>query len=240
MRLWSQVCLMVVVLASLGVAGGPARAGETAEFDGMLAEAWGHYRIALSQAGRANGAATAKGELAAFLGSWKRLQARWGAKPPPQFAEEGEWKDTVDAVGDIAGRALGELDGKASDDVADSLAEIGAVLADLRRRNNVVAFTDYMNEFANQLEEAIAAETPSAKSAKARRDQLAVLRYLAERIQKNAPPAVQQDHDFAKMTENLLANIERARGVAEGKPAELDRALLAIRASFNRLFLRFG
>jgi hypothetical protein len=233
MRLWAMVAALVAMVGA-----GPAAAGETAEFDAALADAWGHYRAALTQAGRDGGGA--KGQLAAFLDSWQRLQGRWATTPPPQFAEEAEWKETLNAVADIAGRALAEFDRKAPDDAQETLSEIKAVLADLRRRNNVTAFADVMNDFAETLDEAIAAETPSAKSQRARRDQLAVLRWLADRIQKNAPRAVQETPDFAKMSENLVANIERARTLAEGKPDMLDRALAAIRASYEKLFLKFG
>lgn len=222
------------------IAAGPAWAGETAEFDARMAEAWAHYRAALHNASRSGGAPAAKAELAAFGETWTQVQARWGTKPPPQYLEDADWKETIDAVGAIAARALSELDRKEPDDARETLAEVKAVLAELRRRNNVVAFTDYMNDFSDALDEAIAAETPSAKSAKARRDQLAVLRFLADRVQKNAPAAVQQDPDFAKMSENLVANIERARALPDAKAGELDRALTAIRASFDRLFLKFG
>lgn len=220
------------------VAAGPAAAGETAEFDAAFAEAWNHYRAALSQAGRDSGGA--KGELAAFLDSWRRLQDRWGAKAPPQFAEEGEWTDTLGAVAAIAGRAMAEFDGKSPGDTQETLSEIKAVLADLRRRNNVAAFADVMNDFSETLDEVIGAETPSAKNARARRDQLAVLRWLADRIQKNAPRVVQETPDFAKMSDNLIANIDRARTQAEARPETLDRALAAIRASYEKLFQKFG
>ena len=228
-----RLAMAVVVAMVVGLAEAPAMAGETAEFDAALSEAWSHYRVALAQSGR-DGAA-AKGELTAFLDSWRKLQERWGTKAPPQFAEEVEWPETLAAVADIAGRAQA-----APEHAEETLTEIKAVLADLRRRNNVAAFSDVMNDFGAMLDDAIDAETPSAKNARARRDQLAVLRWLADRIQKDAPRAVQETPEFAKMTENLIANIERARVMAESKPDALDRALAAIKASYGKLFVKFG
>lgn len=235
MRALTAVGAVMAMLAT-----GGAQAGEGAEFDARLAQAWAHYRSALHHSGRSGEAQVAKVELAAFLDSWRSMQERWGHRPPPQYSEETEWKETIEAVAGIAARAIVELERKDPDDARSTLDEVGAVLADLRRRNNVVAFSDHMIEFAHALEDAIGAETPSARSAPARRDQMAVLRYLAERIQKNAPHSLQQDPDFSKMADNLQANIQRARTLAEGKAEGLDRALAAIRASFERLQLKFG
>lgn len=230
--LWVALCAALFA--------GPAAAGPLADFEAEMRAAYAQYRAALFNTGRRDGADEAGKALADFIARWQTLSARYAAAPPPHFAEDPEWSDTLAAITDIARRARDEIAQNALPQAHVTLEEIRALVGELRRRNNVFTFSDRMNAFHEEMEELLSVD-PRQVRAKEQQGQVAVLTYLAENLEKNAPEPLQQDKDFERQLEGLFAAIQQTRAAIDGgKPDTIERAFKTLKAAYGRLFVKFG
>lgn len=133
LRFVSAVLVLAAALQSP-----PAAADEATDaFHAAIAGAYRHYREAIHYHETGN---TDLGELALdqFMAEWKALAARYADKPPPAYAKDGAFAETLDA---IAGKAASAV-GSAPAEALLALKPIRADLAALRKRSGQKIFSD--------------------------------------------------------------------------------------------------
>ena len=91
---------------------GTALAGPMVDFEASLREVYADYRTALFLTNSGKLPESAK-VMAAFKGKWDGIEKTWGAAPPPQYADDPKWKETLDDVSATLVKAASEIDGGA-------------------------------------------------------------------------------------------------------------------------------
>jgi len=224
----------------------PARAGEIADFNAQFANAWGQYRDALIHSVPDHADATATREaLSAFTSAWRGLELRWSAHPPPQYGEDADFAPELAAIGDVARHAARQTQVNDIEQTHITLQQVRALLADMRRKNGLETYTDQMDAFDEKLAETAddGLDQPELTHDQSitLTEQVAVLMFLAERLEKRAPSGLTDDEHFLTQVEGIASQL---RGlwvaVQDGQRAPIIAALSDLRRSFDQFYLSYG
>jgi len=231
LRLVSAVLCLVAALAPR-----PAAADEgTDAFHAAVAGAYQHYREAVHYYETGN---RDLGELALdeFAAAWKALAGRYAAKPPPAYAKDSAFAETLAAVAAKAARAAGAAPAAA----LAALRPVRADLAALRRRSGQRVFSDCVDAMNAAMDRlwAYRRKPPDAPQLPAF---VAAVRATSARYREcldQAPAATRDSAEFRRMMEGALASLARLEAATS---AELIVSLLRELRSFDKLiWLRFG
>ncbi|MGL4240130.1 MAG: hypothetical protein ACRCTI_03365 [Beijerinckiaceae bacterium] len=228
-----RISLAILMAGQMATA---AWAGPFTDAEAQMRQAYADYRAALFQTNQKDKAAT-EAALAAFRARWTALATAWKASPPPQYADDGKLRETLDAVARIASEAqatatLGDL--PKSHEILEAIRDqLGA----LRIRNGVIAFSDRMNAYHEVMEHAV--DMPEMTQASAL-EHAAVLAYLAKDLAANRPAGVDAAA-FDAALKALEASVNAFQTAARsGDKAAIDAARKALKPPYSRMFLRFG
>jgi len=224
---------------------GPAAAGELGAFNDAVAAAYAHYRGAVFYARTGNPGVSAV-ELELMAAKWRAVLDRFAAAPPDAFADDPTWGETLRGVGQRVATAAAAAQRGDADATVSALVPIREELAALRQRNNVVVFSDCVDE----LQAAVDAvwpyrrEPPDFTSAEALdrfKARLGVVAYLFRRCHARAPAAARESAEFNRLFETGHDSLGRLwRALNDGDGARLIGALRELRSVDRMLFLRFG
>ncbi len=104
------------------------------------------YRVALFKTNAKAQEESRQAVLQAQQG-WNRLAAEFGANPPSPYAGDPGLAASLDAVGKVYVKALAEIERNQLPEAHETLEEVRDVMADLRRRNQVIVYSDHMNAY---------------------------------------------------------------------------------------------
>lgn len=210
--------------------------------DAMQA-AYAPYRAALF---RTNSKAQAESEqtIAAARGQWRALTERHGARPGAPYDRDPAFAATLKQVDEVYARAEAQIAARQLPEAHETLEKARDLLADLRRRNNVVVLSDHMNAYHAQMEHVLT-EGPKVLAQPGGLLELAAwsgtLDYLARRLRSEAPAALLQDAEFKALTDAVLASVGGLRGaIARQDEAAVREAIGKLKGPYSRLFLKFG
>lgn len=231
LRLVSAVLCLVAALGPRPAAADAA----TDTFHAAVAGAYGHYREAVHyyETGNKDLAELALDE---FQAAWKALSGRYAATPPPAYAKDGTFAQTLSAIGGKAARAAGAAP-------AEALAELRPIrtdLAALRKRSGQYVFSDCVDAMNAAMDRlwGYRQRPPGAEQLPAFR---AATRATAARYRaclEQAPATLRESAEFRRMMEGAMASLARLEAADS---AELIVSLLRELRSFDRLiWLRFG
>jgi hypothetical protein len=216
------------------------RATTMPEAEAAIAAAYADYRAALFRSNQNDRAGT-EAAIDAFAAAWARLAEAWRSAPPPQYAADPRFPETVATIARIAAEARA----RAATDLAaahDALEAIRDELGRLRARNGVVVFSDHVNAYHEAMEHVLTAAYGGLDAAgiEALRDDAAVLVHLARRMGE-ARPAGADPAAFEQLFAPVRASAEALLAAARARDREaILRARAALKPPFSRLFLRFG
>jgi hypothetical protein len=242
MRKYVLAALAALVLSGLA---GTGRAGELSDFNEATAAAYRHYRTAVSYL-RTGNAALAAIELETAAGKWQGVTGRFAANPPDAFADDAVWTVTLNGIGQRIGQALTSTDAGDLKTARETLAPVRGQLSALRRRNQVVVFSDRVDEVTAAMDRLwrFRHDRPDFASAAVLRElrsATAVFEHLLRRCREDAPAVLRGDPDFVRFLDSAAEGVERLWQAVEGKDGQLLINTLRELRSFERLFfLRFG
>jgi hypothetical protein len=231
------------VLASILLASAVAPAHAADAVTDALTAAYAPYRAALF---RTNSKAQAESEqaIAQAQQALRRVIEQHAAKPAPPYDRDPTFAATLDKIGAVYAKAAGEIrDGKLPD-AHETLKEARDLMADLRRRNGVVTFSDAMNAYHAQMEHVLT-EGPKRVDAPADRLKLVAdvgaLDYLAARLRADAPAALAKDAEFDAALKAVEAAVAALRDASLAQnPSAIKEALGKLKQPYSKLFLRWG
>ena len=235
-RLVFAVCVLAATLAST-----PVRAADVVT-DAMQA-AYVPYRAALF---RTNSKAQAESEqaIAQARAQWQALSERHAARPPAPYDRDPGFAATLKQVDDVYAKAQAQIADRRLPDAHVTLEEARDLMADLRRRNGVIVFSDHMNAYHEEMEwvlnegAGILAQ-PGGMLALAGR--AGVLDYLGKRLRSEAPAALAGDAEFGRLVDAVQGSVAALRGaIARQDEAAVREALGKLKPPYSRLFLKFG
>ncbi len=239
-RLYAAALLLAIVTAAAW-----ATADELPDYHGAVAQAYGHYRSALFYL-RTGNAAPALLELDQAVDAWQTLVQRYGAQPPPAYASDPAWQDSLTAIearlrDGMAAVQAGDL--KRGQEI---LKPVRGALAELRARNGVQVFSDCVDEATRRMDALwryrhappdFADDTQTSAlrgAARALGDQVA-------RCDGEADADIRADPRFRDTVDGMAAAVARIETAIAGRDELLlINTLRELRAFDRMLWLQFG
>lgn len=205
--------------------------------------AYAPYRAALF---KTNGTSKAESEQAMQQArqAWARVVADYAARPPAPYDRDTAFATSLAEVSTVYARASEQI---ASDQLGaahETLEQVRDILSDLRRRNNVVVFSDQMNAYHAEMERVLAdgAALLAQPGGNARLAAVSgALAYLAARLASEAPQTYARNEEFVALVgavQKSVADLQQAL-FNDDRPAAQE-ALRKLKPPYAKLFLKFG
>jgi soluble cytochrome b562 len=233
-----------IALASLALALtiGSVFSGEVTDFEKSLREAYGDYRKALflTNAGKAEEAAAA---TEALIGKWQVISEKWSKTPPPHYADDPKWPDTLQEVSSLAAKSAEEIKSAKLQEAHETLEGVREAIGGLHARNGIISFSDRMNAYHERMEHVLTTDISALDQSVFDRlqEDAAVLKYLAETALDHPPVEASASDEFRALSKGLLASVEDLLNAARtDDAAKLKAAMQALKPAYAKLFVKYG
>jgi hypothetical protein len=238
---WKQIAVSITALSLAALSAAPAHAGPFSAFEQSLAEAYAPYRAALLQTNQKDKAASEQ-SVNAFATRWSTLITTYRTTPPPQYADDAKWAQTVTAIDGIIASAKTAIETGDLTKGHDVLEAVREKLGELRLRNGVITFSDRMDAYHEQMEHILKTKlAPGAEGMTALREEAAILVHILAIADRNAPVSMKANPAF---TEGIAAVTATAKGLLTaartGDQPAIEKALQALKPAYARFFVKFG
>ncbi len=236
MKLIANFFVMLGLLACLG-----AQAADPVTE--AITQAYAPYRAALF---RTNSKAQAESEqaMAQARQAWQSILDRYAAAPPIPYDKDPEFSASLQAVAKVYEQAAGEIGQGKLAQAHETLEQARDIMAELRRRNGVIVFSDHMNAYHAEMEHMLEqgpAMTSSPQAMLTLVKRVGVLEYLARQLRSEAPKALQGNAEFVAALQALETSVTTLHRAAMNQDATAAReALGRLKGPYSRMFLKFG
>lgn len=230
-------------LVALGLIAGMtqlAHAGPVADFETEMRQAYGDYRTALFTTNMGD-AQKAAGAIDGFLTGWKALMDA-NMTPPPQYADDGQYAETMKRVETIADDAGQQVEEGNLSEAHETLEAIRDEIGALHDRNGIIGFSDRMNAYHAKMEDVLMRDYAgfAEEGLGMLREDAAVLDYLASQIAAH-PPAEASDPAYSQSLSAMKVSVAALIEAARGDDADVAaKAVSGLKAPYSKLFLKFG
>jgi len=220
----------------------PANGGD---FQSVLADAYTHYREAVFYS-RSDNTPVAALALDEFVVKWGVVVEHFADSPPPEFAGDALWGETLR---DILARAESGLESLDADDpkvAREAIGPIRGMLGELRRRNGVVTWSDLVDELSAAMDVLAryrrdVKDLDDAGTVAKVREQAAIVAALFERCSKEAAPKIAGEPEFIRLIEGASESMGRLLTSLETRSLRLYRIGIGELRSYERImYMRFG
>jgi len=206
--------------------------------------AYADYRMALFQSNQGR-SIEARDSMEQFLDKWNAILDKYLDDPPCIFAEDPLWSKSLTEVKSIMQQGLSAAEADDLSHAHEIIERIRDVLGELRHRNHVVAFSDYVNKYHTQMEYIInvfgSEDNYSQQERQSLREALAVLQYLGKEMEANAPARYSSDPRFSElMNTNFDAINQVASSLNSPESLQLKNAIKRLKPAFSMLFINYG
>ena len=227
--------LCLISAASVAVAADPVT-------DAMQ-KTYAPYRVALFKTNN-KAQEDSRQAVAQAQQGWTRIASDFGVNPPAPYAGDPGFAGSLAGVNKVYAKALEQIEQNQLVEAHDTLEEVRDIMADMRRRNQVVVFSDHMNayhaemeRFLNDGEKTIAAPNGMLElTAKA-----GALEYLAGRLKSEAPAGLLTNEEFVgllKAVEKSVADLKAALFAQDA--AKVKEAIGKLKGPYSKMFIKFG
>lgn len=219
-----------------------AQAGKIADFETALRAAYGSYRVALFDSNQGDAHATAEA-LNKFSAQWATLMSDWRSAPPPQYADDAKWADTLATVAKSLDAAKAAVKSDQIEEAHVKLEVVRMALWQLHLRNGIIGFSDRVNAYHAEMEKALAlkAVDDKGKVAPEAIEMAGVLDYLATQIARNPAPEAQTDPDYGPLAAAFRKSAQDfAEAARSGDPDKVKAAIAALKPAYAKFFVKFG
>lgn len=206
-------------------------------------QAYGPYRAALF---RTNSKAQAESEqaIAQAQQAWKSIIERFASRPPIPYDGDAAFSATLNEVASVYEQAAVEISARKLPEAHETLEKARDLMAELRRRNGVIVFSDHMNAYHAEMEHLLqqgGALTTAPQGMLALAERVGVMAYLAGKLRSEAPKPLLNDAEFGAALQALEASVAALRkSVMSQDAAAVRDALGKLKGPYSRMFLKFG
>lgn len=176
--------------------------------------------------------------------AWKLVVDRFAAKAPIPYDSDPDFSTSLNAVTRVYEQASNEIGQGRLAQAHETLEQARDIMAEMRRRNGVIVYSDHMNAYHTEMEHLLQqtdALTGSAQGMLNLIKRVGVLGYLAERLRSEAPKALQGDTDFRAALRGLEDSVDMLRRAAMSQNVTAAReALGRLKGPYSKMFLAFG
>lgn len=245
MRDCLKILAALVLVFQVVLAPSSGRADEPVGFTAAHADAYTHYREAAFYV-RSGNIAVAGLALDEFIVKWSALVGQFADNPPAEYAGDAGWKDTLREVLTRAETGLDALDEDDPEAARDAINPIRGILGDLRRRNNVVTYSDHVDALGAAMDVLARyrkeiKDLGDAATVAMVREQASIVAALFEKCRAEAAPEVAADPEFKRLVDGADESMGKLRESLESGDILLYRIGIGELRSYERImFLRFG
>ena len=245
MRIFHRSLAAALALVFLTVLAPSGRAGDEPGFVMAQADAYAHYREAAFYT-RTGNTAVAGLALDEFIVKWTALVEAYADNPPVDYAGDADWKNTLQDVLTRAETGLDALDADGPEAAMEAINPIRDILGDLRRRNNVVTYSDHVNALSAAMDVLAryrkeVKDLGDAATVAMVREQAAIVEALFEKCRDQAAREVATDPEFKRLVDGAAESMGKLLKSLETKDPLLYRIGIGELRSYERImFLRFG
>jgi hypothetical protein len=227
---------------ALALSFGSALSGEVTDFERSLRDVYGDYRKALFLTNTGKGAEAAAA-TEALIGKWQIITDQWSAKPPPHYADDPKWPETLKEVSRLAAKSAEEIKAARLPEAHETLEGVREAIGNLHTRNGIISFSDRMNAYHERMEHVLTTNisAPDQSLFDRLQEDAAVLKYLAESALAHPPAEAAGSDEFTALSRGLLASVEDLLDAARtSDTAKLKAAMQALKPAYAKLFVKFG
>jgi hypothetical protein len=213
-------------------------------FQQEVNKAYANYRMALFQTNKKNQTKSLESTLS-FQQQWQAITENYGEDPPEVYAADPQWKPTLVNIGDITSLSIREILAEKLSEAHDTLEAIRDELGSLRQRNQVITFSDHVDNYHEAMESLLhLGLKPYDIDEKALlfiREELAILDYLAKKMKENAPVDYLKKEIFKKALNGVFGSLKNLRqAIDEKNPDKVVKAIKELKPAYAKVFVKFG
>jgi hypothetical protein len=208
-----------------------------------MQDAYAPYRSALF---KTNGASQAESQqtIAQAQQSWVQLSAQFGSAPPAPYDRDAAFAASLAEVAKVYARAAEQISANQLAAAHETLEHARDVMAEVRRRNQVIVYSDHMNAYHAEMELVIndGSKVLSQPNGIPQLTATAgALSYLAGRLTTEAPEKYTKNDEFVSLAKAVQKSVNdlQAALFAQDAPAA-KAAIQKLKAPYGKLFLKFG
>lgn len=210
--------------------------------DAMQA-AYGPYRVALFKT-NSNSQAEAQLAMTQAQQSWGKLATQFGSKPPAPYDRDTAFSTSVADVSKVYAKATEQVMANQLTAAHATLEDARDIMAQLRRRNQVIIYSDHMNAYHSEMEHVlddgskILAQPNGMQQLTA---QVGALAYLSKKLSTEAPVNYSSNSEFVGLLKAVDKSVEDLQSALLAQNASaVKEAMGKIKAPYSKLFLKFG
>jgi hypothetical protein len=216
-----------------------AQAGPVQDFENQLRGSYGSYRAALFATNSGDATKSAKA-LDGFGQSWSGIAGSYSKSPPPQYAMDAKWSETMQQVQAKIETASSQIAAGDLPGAHLTLEAVRAEFGDLHERNGLSGFSDRMNDYHAEMEEILALDL-AATDAVTLAEHAGILSYLATRIEQRPAPEAAGNAEYDTLQRPFLASVKAFdEAVKSGDAAAISAAAGGLKVPYSKFFLMFG
>lgn len=208
-----------------------------------MTSAYTPYRVALF---RTNSKAQTESETAIVQASqaWQEIISKYAKAPPPPYNRDTGFAKSLTDVAAVYEKASGAIHTQKLTEAHETLENARDLMAEIRRRNNVIVYSDHMNAYHSEMEHLLSegpkwVEQPNGFLLLM--EKLGAMAFLAARLKSEAPAAVVSDPAFAGALKSLEQSLTVLReAILAQDAARIRAAIPKVKGPYSQLFLKFG
>jgi hypothetical protein len=231
----------VAILAISVCAVLPAFAAD-AVTDAMQA-AYGPYRVALFKT-NSNSQAEAQQAMTQAQQAWGKLATQFGSKPPAPYDRDTAFSTSVADVSKVYAKATEQVTANQLTAAHTTLEDARDIMAQLRRRNQVIIYSDHMNAYHSEMEHVLndGGKTLALPNGiQQLTAQVGALAYLSKKLSSEAPDNYRINPEFTELLKAVDKSVTELQGSLFAQNASaVKEAKEKIKAPYSKLFLKFG
>jgi hypothetical protein len=208
-----------------------------------MQEAYAPYRIALFQTNSKHQPESQRAVQQAQQ-AWSGVIAKFSANPPGPYDRDTSLAKSLDQVAKVYSLAAEQIAGNQLTTAHETLEAARDIMAELRRRNQIIVFSDHMNAYHAEMERMFIEGPkllPQANATQQLTEMLGVLDYLAKQLAKEAPSNLAKNQEFADLVKAVDQSIIDLRAALITRDAvQIKTAIAKIKQPYSKLFLKFG
>lgn len=201
------------------------------------------YRVALFKT-NSNSQAEALQAMTQAQQSWGKLAIQFGSKPPAPYDRDTAFGASVADVSKVYAKATEQVTANQLTAAHETLEAARDIMAQLRRRNQVVVYSDHMNAYHSEMEHVLidGAKTLALPNGMQQLTaQVGALAYLSKKLNTEAPANYLSNPEFVellKVVDKSVADLQSAL-ITQNENA-VKSAMEKIKGPYSKLFLKFG
>lgn len=201
------------------------------------------YRMALYKT-NGNSAAEAKQALEQAQAAWEKLASQFGKQPAAPYDRDAGFAESLAAASKVYVKAMAEVNAGDLKAAHATLEDVRDIMSDLRKRNQVVVFSDQMNAYHAVMEHILIdghAMLAEPKGLLLMTAQAGTLSYLAKRLTSEVPVSLTQNPEFTALAEAVKGSVAKLEAALLTQDmAAVKEAMGKLKGPYSKLFSKFG